>query len=651
MRSIFLWRILVVIIATILLASLLTTGGYVYFSGDVYTDIRINELVPEAEAMGYIFVEHERGMMDDETFTRVLDKLMQAGDMTGVITDEEGAAAYSTLDESTFYDEKYSAQMYRQIDEARINGATTQNKNVKLNGGADAVSVCVPIRLEGGEILGSVYLLKSQVQIRATAQRLNRTLWLALAFVLPFMFLISSLSARKMAEPLRRMAEVAIKMGKGDFAVRADEGEVGEMGLLARALNNLCDTLSDTIHELRADKSQLRHILASLSEGVAATDSVGCLTLYNPALMKMFGAVRVGTRMDLIPDEHIWNVFDEVYRTGETQTMHYPMANDRMVWITFSPIVSDEGERTGVVGLFKDMTEMEKLEKSRRDYVQNISHELRTPLTAMRGLLEPLADGMVTEEEDRQRYYRIMQREVLRLSRLITDMMQLSRLQAGTEYMQVGETDINEILDDVCFNYTKEATQRGINLVLDAPKLPHVVTDPDRVEQILVILLSNAMRYTPEGGTITIKGENFARVNISVIDTGCGIKEEDLSHVFDRFYTADKSRTEGHTGLGLSIAKQLIEKLGEKIIVRSEVGKGACFCFTLKKYVSNAIALGPAHDDWEASADVDIPQEPLEPQEDAVYEILPDEHAEEKARKAQEKKNAEKKRPKKGETH
>jgi signal transduction histidine kinase len=150
---------------------------------------------------------------------------------------------------------------------------------------------------------------------------------------------------------------------------------------VARALNNLCDTLSQTIYQLRAEKSQLNQILSSFSEGIAATDSVGVLTHFNPALMRMFGSVRVNTRCELIPDSGIWDAFDEVYRTGEPQSMRYPLPGDRMLWITISPVVTEAGERTGVVGLFKDMTEMELLERTRREYVANVSHELRTPLT------------------------------------------------------------------------------------------------------------------------------------------------------------------------------------------------------------------------------------------------------------------------------
>ena len=166
---------------------------------------------------------------------------------------------------------------------------------------------------------------------------------------------------------------------------------------------------------------------------------------------------------------------------------------------------------------------MERVEKLRRDYVANVSHELRTPLTAVRGLLEPLADGMVKDEADRQRYYKIMLHEVLRLSRLITDMMMLSRLQSGTEYMEITRVDVNELVQDIASAYSSTLADKGVNLVLDCPRpVPDAMTDPDRIEQVLVILLDNASRYTPKGGTITISARNGKeKIQLSVTDTGC----------------------------------------------------------------------------------------------------------------------------------
>ena len=414
--------------------------------------------------------------------------------------------------------------------------------------------------------------------------------------MLPVTLLITSWRIRRITEPLHTMSEAAIAMSKGNFDIRVNEDEIGEVGVLARALNGLCAGLSQTIYQLKTEKSQLDQILQSLTDGVAATDEVGMLTHYNAALMRMFGAVNVEKREELVPDPKIWKSFDEVFETGEPQSITYPMAGDKTLWITIAPVVTDGGQRVGVSGLFKDMTEMERLEAMRREYVANVSHELRTPLTAVRGLLEPLADGMVKDEEDRQRYYRIMLHEVLRLSRLITDMMTLSRLQSGTEYMEVVRVDMNTLIRDIASGYSGPARQKGIELVVDSPKpVPDAMTDPDRIEQVLIILIDNAMRYTPEGGTITIGMCNAKdSIILTVTDTGCGISKDDLPHIFERFYKVDKSRGEGGTGLGLSIAQFIMEKLGESITVESEPGKGTRFILTVKRYVRNAIALGPA---------------------------------------------------------
>lgn len=463
--------------------------------------------------------------------------------------------------------------------------------------------------------------------------RLKNMLFLVTAIVVPLVTLLCFFSIRQITKPLHDMSEAAIKMSKGKFDVRVDENLTGEVGILGRALNMLCETVSQSIFQLSAERDQLDAILQSLTDGVAVLDNLNMLSHYNNALLRMFGAVNVESPYELVDDPAVWKAFEEVYRGGETKTITYVTSSDKTLWISISPVQNEKKERTGVVGLFKDMTEMERLEATRREYVANVSHELRTPLTAMRGLLEPLSDGMVQEEEDRQRYYKIMLHEVMRLSRLITDMMMLSRLQAGTEYMELSRVDMHELINDVAASYSAAAAQHGVELVVDAMETPDALTDPDRIEQVLVILLDNAMRYTPEGGSITLELRNGKRMLVSVRDTGCGIPAEDIPHLFERFYKVDKSRNEGGTGLGLSIAHFIMEKLGEHITVDSEVGKGTCFTFTVKRYVSNAIQLGPAerrvsiHDREEAA--------PLREEDmlDAPFEVLENKPAEKKKKK------------------
>jgi len=174
-------------------------------------------------------------------------------------------------------------------------------------------------------------------------------------------------------------------------------------------------------------------------------------------------------------------------------------------------------------------------------------------------------------------------------------MLTLSSLQAGSEYMESARLELRDILHDVASGYAGVAAQNGIELIVEAPdRLPDALGDADRIEQVIVILLDNALRYTPEGETVTIGVSDGESLTVSVTDTGCGIPQEDLEHIFERFYKVDKSRGEGGTGLGLYIAKTILNKLGEEITAESELDKGTRFSFTVKKYARNAIALGPA---------------------------------------------------------
>lgn len=628
MRSVFFWRLLIVSVIALLLANIVSLAAYAYVGKNTYVSIEMANLEPEAEVTKEIYEEYRNGNMTAEAFQRLIEKQTVSSESAIFISDSVGKTLIVRSIGSTVDVRDFGTYFSTELQNV-LSGQTVKNDGLELLNGETAVSVGIPIRDEKGEVTGGIFIIKQIRRIQSAFQQLNNALTMTIVLVLPIIMLIAAYGTNKVSRPLNEMANVAIEMSKGRFDVRADETSVGETGILARALNTLCDNLSQTIYQLRSEKRQLNQILSSFSDGVAALDSIGCLTHYNPALMKMFGAVNVEKPMDLVPDQSVWDVFRHVFENQEPQTLQYQLPGERALWISVVPVTDGEGACTGVVGLFKDVTEMERLEATRRDYVANVSHELRTPLTAVRGLLEPLTDGMIQDEETRQRYYKIMLREVMRLSRLITDLLQLSRLQSGTEYMEVAAVNIEELLQETHQNYLVEAKQKGIRLVIDAKDIPYAMTDCDRVEQVLVILLDNAMRYTPAGGTITLQATAGETILISVIDTGCGIAPDDLPHVFERFYKTDKSRKEGGTGLGLSIAKQIIDKLGESIYVESVLGQGTSFHFTLKRYVSNAIALGPSSSEREieeAENAEPTPSAPRTPDEmqDAPYVVLPE---------------------------
>ena len=389
--------------------------------------------------------------------------------------------------------------------------------------------------------------------------------------------------------PVKKLKDAAVAMSEGDLEIRADETADGELGELGKAVNNLSDQLSRNLYMLIVERNRLRNMLNGLSEGIVAIDHEGKITHTNPAIEKFFTKRKLAlhlpdVRMKLIDDKSVWEDFDAVIRTGEPSTRNLNLdSKDMILRLTITPIVDEIGAIAGAVGLFSDITQMERLEKTRRDYVSNVSHELRTPLTAMRALIEPLKEGMVTEEADRQRYYDIILREILRLSRLINDQLELSRLQSGTLAIQKSVMALDDVVYDVCDRYATIAGEHGLELKVetDFTQCPPVYANADRVEQMLIILVDNAIKYTEQGSVAVSADWDDERVVIHVKDTGIGIEEADLPYVFDRFYKVDKAHSGKGSGLGLSIAKELLKKMDEDIWVTSEKGEGTEFSFTV----------------------------------------------------------------------
>ena len=380
----------------------------------------------------------------------------------------------------------------------------------------------------------------------------------------------------KSVREISSLRDVAVKVAGGDFDAHADEGAPDEMGELGRALNNLSYQLSRNMYMLIVERNRLKNMLNGLSEGIIAIDAGGQITHINPAIESMFEQKKISVglpdpRMKHVPEKAVWEDFDSVIRTGEPMTRNFN-SRDMIIRLTITPIVDEIGAIAGAVGLFSDITKSERLERTRREYVSNVSHELRTPLTAVRALVEPLKEGMVTREEDRMRYYDIILREVMRLSRLINDQLEL-------------KMTLDDLIYDVCDRYHSIAEEKGLQLNIenDLDGVPTVFSNPDRVEQMFIILLDNAIKYTEEGSVNVRVDWDEEVVRISVRDTGIGIAEEDVPYVFDRFYKVDKAHSGKGSGLGLSIAKELLNRMDEQIWVESERGKGSKFTFTVHR--------------------------------------------------------------------
>jgi two-component system sensor histidine kinase ResE len=383
------------------------------------------------------------------------------------------------------------------------------------------------------------------------------------------------------------MRAVALRMAGGDFHARANDQERGEMGDLARALNHLSAELGNTIADLRRERNQAVAIVNALHEGVMAVSASGRPTQTNPAMQALTRQAGGGKALPL-PDE-IWGDVRTALAENRPTDRRLDFGAIRL-HVTVNPIADGRGVASAIAVL-RDETEAYRLEQTRREYVANVSHELRTPLTALRAMIEPLRDGLIRTEAQKLETYDIILRETMRLSRLVDDMLELSRLQSGTLALEKVRFPLAPLLQETAAIYAAKAAGTGhsLSLELGEAPLPDVLGNPDRIEQVLVALLNNAFTYTPPGSHIALRTEaEAAALRVIVEDNGPGIAPGDLPLVFDSFYTADKSPGGGGgTGLGLAIARELMERLGETIGVENCEGGGARFWFTVGVGTSN----------------------------------------------------------------
>ena len=431
------------------------------------------------------------------------------------------------------------------------------------------------------DVIGAVFMAQSMTEIMGGMQALTNTLALSLLLVALLMLPIVLFFASRMVRPISRMRTVALTMAGGDLTVRAEDASNDEYGELGRALNYLSSELGRTISSLQMERNRLQSLINGLSEGIIAVDEKGATTLINPAVYNLLNLDSNANHVRAAAPD-VFAMFDEALSSAQAVKKTI-WQGDVALHISVSPLLTQSGEVSGCVGIVSDVTSAERLEQTRRDYVANVSHELRTPLTAMRALIEPLRDGLVKTEEQRQQIYDVVLRETMRLSRLVNDMLELSRLQSGTASLSRSVFAPLPLLDLIHETYSAYAEDYQQTFVYDVPKdLPNVVGNPDRTQQVLIALLDNAFKYTPEGGTVTLSACTEDQVvRIRVTDTGVGIPAADLPHVFDRFYKVDKSHHSKGTGLGLAIAYEIMKHLGEEMSVTSEPGKGSCFTFTL----------------------------------------------------------------------
>ncbi|WP_195571047.1 HAMP domain-containing sensor histidine kinase [Paenibacillus sp. 1001270B_150601_E10] len=398
----------------------------------------------------------------------------------------------------------------------------------------------------------------------------------------------------KITQPLRQLKEAAVTITQGDYTKKVEIRSSDELGELSKTFNHMAEELQYVIQDLHQEKEHLFSILRSMTDAVITFDAHGNVLLANP-----HGQANLTSWSSIVWEDEDDGA-EKISVPGPLRSLYMKVLSeatevtDRIlvkqeVWsVVMGPLYNSDRVR-GVVAVLRNVTQEVKLEKLRKDFVANVSHELRTPLSMLQGYSEALLDDIVSSPEERKELVQVIHDESLRMGRLVRDLLDLARMEAGHMQMHWGQVHVNEVVEKVIRKYTVLSNERDIKVTAECePELPILErADEDRLEQVMTNLMDNAFRHSQSGEPIVIRTEytpaqhyEEARVWIHIQDHGQGIPKEDVPYIFERFYKADKARTRGTasgTGLGLAIVRNIVEAHRGIIKVQSELGEGTIF--------------------------------------------------------------------------
>ncbi|EFR9754179.1 cell wall metabolism sensor histidine kinase WalK [Listeria monocytogenes] len=439
-----------------------------------------------------------------------------------------------------------------------------------------------------GQVIGAIYLVADIESVYKQVDDITNIFITGTLIAMIITAVLGILLSRTITKPIIEMKRQAYAMARGNYSRKVKVYGVDEIGELADSFNTLTKRVQEAQAMTEGERRKLSSVLAYMTDGVIATDRRGKVILINTPAEKM---LRV--KHESANGRSIIDVLDigDTYQFEDLMEVDGSLTMDRstldkpyVLRANFSVIQRETGFNNGVIAVLHDITDQEKVDQERRDFVSNVSHELRTPLTSMHSYLEALSDGAWEDKEIAPRFLEVTQNETERMIRLVNDLLKLSRMDGGREQLEksfVNFTDFfNHIIDR--FEMMKKET---IMFKRHIPREPVIIEiDEDKVMQVLDNIISNANKYSPDGGRISFYLKKFEdEIEVSIADEGLGVPDEDLANVFDRFFRVDKARSRemGGTGLGLAIAREVIEAHGGRIWAERNKTKGTIIKFTL----------------------------------------------------------------------
>jgi two-component system phosphate regulon sensor histidine kinase PhoR len=443
--------------------------------------------------------------------------------------------------------------------------------------------IAVPISHQG-ELLGTARVSLPLTAVESLVHRVTMSIITAMLVATLLVILAAWVIARITTRPIRKLTVASERIASGELGQKITIETRDEVGELAQAFNEMSLKLKELVETISEDRARLATILDNMADGVIMTDSEGNILLANNAAEKLFNIKNATGKplIEVVRDHEMDEVLKLCLKTVKTQTVQYESGTSkRYVRVIAIPIAHDE--ISSVLLLFQDLTELRNLQTTRRELIGNISHEFRTPLTGIKVMVETLRDGAVDDKEAARDFLTRIDDDVERLTQIVAELTELSRIETGEAELRLEPVNLNILVEEVITQLGPQVKRQQLtaDTKIDT-SLPTVQADKRRIRQTIVNLIHNAIKFTDPGGKITVATKVHGdSVIVDISDTGIGIAKSDLPHVFERFYKGDRARSGGGAGMGLAIAKHVVEAHGGSIRVQSEEGKGSTFSFSL----------------------------------------------------------------------
>lgn len=576
MRSL---RMKLVMILVILILALMTVIGAFLING--VGNFYISEFYVQMEqTFSQDFISQlQRLAQQSQDAPREMKELLMA--QSGLGIDISGRNVYilsPTGDVLTASDQETSVDITANILTA-MNGEIGQDSSIT----SSYMDLAVPIKTDSGSYI--VYIRDSKATVdKLTGQVLNIILQ-ALALGLVICLVLSFLLAQILITPIRALTIGTRQVAAGDFSQRLEVTSRDEIGVLTRNFNYMSQVLRDTLSEVENERNKLSTLFLHMTDGVVAFSPAGLVIHSNPAASQMLSRPMDPTTsfQDLFAEDA---AFDQILTLKRPQYLEtQKTVGERELELFMAPYSADQAPG-GVMVVIHDVTEQRRSEQARREFVANVSHELRTPLTNIKSYAETvIAAGDELPPELHNNFMGVIVSEADRMTRIVQDLLTLSKIDYGKMEMNVSRFSFSKAVRSVYEAVALNAESHGHTLTFSCEEnMPDVDGDRERIEQVIMNIVSNAIKYTPDGGKIAITAATSGRnVFVRISDNGIGIPEKDLPRLFERFYRVDKarSRESGGTGLGLSIAKEILNQHKGDIRIESVYGEGTDVTITL----------------------------------------------------------------------